>query len=78
MLDRGEEIGMFETIVHAWQSYINREYDERMQKLDDRLEAIDRTVQRRFSRGNIATQWGLYTTEEDLEELRNQLRDARF
>ena len=78
MLERGEEIAMFETIMHAWQSYINREYNERMQKLDDRLAEIDRTVMKRFSRGNVATQWGFYTTEEDLEELRHQLRDARF
>ena len=69
---------MLKLIVHAWQSYINREHSERMRKLDDRLAAIGPEVNRRFSRGNIATQWGLYKTKEDLEEQRREMRDTPF
>ena len=69
---------MVNLITRSWKSYINREHDERMVELDDRLAAIKRAVVGRFSRGNIATQWGFYMTEEDLDEQRRKLRDAAF
>ena len=69
---------MVKLITRIWQSYINREHNERMLKLDNRLAAIKCAVVGRFSRGNIATQWGFYMTEEDLDEQRRKLRDAAF
>ena len=69
---------MVKLIMRIWQSYINGEHNERMRKLDDRLAAIGSDLNRRFSRGSIAVNWGFYKTEEDLEEQRREMRDTPF
>ncbi len=54
---------MIRLIIRIWQSYINREHNQRMSKLDDRLAAI------KYAVGSGS---GLYMTEEDLDEQRRE------
>ena len=65
----GGEDMMIELITRVWQSYINREHDERMLKLDSRLAVMEREVVSRV---------GSCMTEKDLDELRCELRNAVF